>query len=349
MSPEQAVGKIEQIDAQTDVFLLGACLYHILALRPPYEGEQTDEILRAAASARVPPLSDKPFAGQVPDALRAIVAKAVELRKPDRYPSVAALTEEIDRIMSGRILTEQRSFQTGDELMRTGEHGQEAYVITQGSVDVFRETAEGRVHLTTLGAGDVVGEMAIISRDRRSATVVAREPTEVQVITENLMRDGLRRMPPWLERTVNALADRLRHIDDCVHPLLVGECAYHVLTQLLLLKPTAGIGRFVDGVATTDFPVLKLVPRIAMHLGLPTAKVQRTLESLGDTPLAERLPSGELRVADTDRLRRFVAYCEQRLAFRPPEAQTELPVGMDAAEQALFRELHARFAELDSR
>src|SRR5438552_10986852 len=45
MSPEQARGEVDSLDARSDIHALGAILYHILALRPPVSGTDTWEIV----------------------------------------------------------------------------------------------------------------------------------------------------------------------------------------------------------------------------------------------------------------------------------------------------------------
>jgi hypothetical protein len=54
MSPEQAAGGIEAIDQRTDVFALGATLYHVLTSRAPYVAK-ISKALEQARSARVVP------------------------------------------------------------------------------------------------------------------------------------------------------------------------------------------------------------------------------------------------------------------------------------------------------
>ena len=46
MAPEQAAGRIEEMDARSDIFSLGGILYTILTLRPPVEGKTLDEVLQ---------------------------------------------------------------------------------------------------------------------------------------------------------------------------------------------------------------------------------------------------------------------------------------------------------------
>ena len=55
MAPEQAAGRVGEIDARTDVFALGAILYTLLALRPPFEGCTAAEVLERLNRGEVVP------------------------------------------------------------------------------------------------------------------------------------------------------------------------------------------------------------------------------------------------------------------------------------------------------
>lgn len=116
MAPEQAAGEIDQIDAQTDVFALGAILFEILALRPPYLGKNVYEVLDQAQQALVPDLqairskagSDPHWperrhcpSGNIPPPLAAIAMKAMSRRKSQRYTSARELRTDIESYLNG--------------------------------------------------------------------------------------------------------------------------------------------------------------------------------------------------------------------------------------------------------
>ena len=72
-----------------------------------------------------------------------------------------------------------REFPTGAVLFREGDPGKEMYVIQAGRISVSKKVRDVEKVLGTLGQGEFVGEMAIISNKPRSATATApsRSPT----------------------------------------------------------------------------------------------------------------------------------------------------------------------------
>lgn len=77
----------------------------------------------------------------------------------------------------------QRQFKDGDVLAKQGEVGRELYIVSDGLVEVaVSERTTPRV-VVNLGAGQLIGEMSLVDRGPRSATVKAiQDPTIVQVI-----------------------------------------------------------------------------------------------------------------------------------------------------------------------
>ncbi len=103
-------------------------------------------------------------------------------------------------------LTEEVAFDEGTVVMREGERGSEVFVIVDGTLDVSRG---GEGNLAEVAAGQVVGEIALLSNQPRSATVTAATSVRALRIGGADFLDLLERMPLlWLKIT-RALADRI--------------------------------------------------------------------------------------------------------------------------------------------
>jgi CRP-like cAMP-binding protein len=91
------------------------------------------------------------------------------------------------------------------ELTREGDRGREFFVLLEGSAIVRR----GGRKVNTLGPGDFFGEIALVSRSPRTATVTTTTPSRLLVITDGRFRALLEHSPRIQLRILEALADRL--------------------------------------------------------------------------------------------------------------------------------------------
>jgi serine/threonine protein kinase/formylglycine-generating enzyme required for sulfatase activity len=111
MPPEQARGDHKATVARSDVFALGAILYHILANRPPYEGLDTDavvaQVLAGPPSAPIPPFVARTGGQGVDATLVAITDKAMARRLEDRYPDAGSLGAALTAWLEGVAQREQ--------------------------------------------------------------------------------------------------------------------------------------------------------------------------------------------------------------------------------------------------
>lgn len=106
MSPEQAEGKVELMGQGTDVYGLGATLYHLLTGKVPVEGGTLGEILRRVKEGHFP--SARTVDPTVPPGLDAICSKALANRPLDRYPTVEAMADDIKRWLADESVTAHR-------------------------------------------------------------------------------------------------------------------------------------------------------------------------------------------------------------------------------------------------
>ena len=92
----------------------------------------------------------------------------------------------------------------GTELVRQGEFAYEFFVIEEGTAEVKRDGA----HVAELGPGDFLGEMGIVGKVVRNATVVTTAPARVVVMTEQALRSMARTNPSVADRITAAVEKR---------------------------------------------------------------------------------------------------------------------------------------------
>ena len=104
MAPEQAAG--QAVDRRTDVYALGATLYHLLAGAPPFAGRSSAEVLDAVIHEQ--PVAVEALQLGVPADLAAITRKAMARDPAARYPTASALSEDLRRFQTGRLVSARR-------------------------------------------------------------------------------------------------------------------------------------------------------------------------------------------------------------------------------------------------
>ena len=124
-----------------------------------------------------------------------------------RVPFFEDLTpEDLDRIAR---VGERRSFAPGEEMVAKASVGDGLFVILSGTASV---QAGGKTH--ALGPGAFFGEMALLGRRPRSATVTASEPVEAMVLEATYFRPFLIKNPSVAVTILEGVVERLREVQE---------------------------------------------------------------------------------------------------------------------------------------
>lgn len=105
----------------------------------------------------------------------------------------------------------RRTFAAGEIIMRQGDAGDCAYIIEEGQVEVFIEKPDGKiVQVATRGPGTIVGEMAIVDKAPRVATVKAVKDCKMLEITQADFALRLRTTDPVIQMVSQVILARYR-------------------------------------------------------------------------------------------------------------------------------------------
>jgi serine/threonine-protein kinase len=95
MSPEQAGGRIDQIDGRTDLFALAATGFRICTGRRIHEAPNAVELVRKMSTTAAPRV--RSVRADVSEACARVIDRALEFRREDRYENAAAMREDVRR------------------------------------------------------------------------------------------------------------------------------------------------------------------------------------------------------------------------------------------------------------
>ena len=109
MPPEQALGKVEDIDIRSDVYALGGILYNILALQPSVTGLSIKQLIRKIVKGDIqsPSLFNRENeyphcpGKKIPEPLSAIAMKALSSHPGDRYQNLRELQIDVEKYLGG--------------------------------------------------------------------------------------------------------------------------------------------------------------------------------------------------------------------------------------------------------
>ncbi len=160
------------------------------------------------------------------------------VREPEKQRPAGFLFGALSPEQRAQVLAQAiaRSYPRGGTILRRGDPGTSMVLVVEGRVRVGVTSEDGReVTLGILGPGDVLGEMALLDGQERSADVVALEDCSVKLVERGRFLRLLRESPDLCLQLLAVLTERLRRANRAVEDIallsLEGRLA-RLLTRL---------------------------------------------------------------------------------------------------------------------
>jgi CRP-like cAMP-binding protein len=132
-------------------------------------------------------------------------SKTDKLALIKNVPLFSRLSTKCLREVAG--LADEMDLPEGKTLTTEGERGREFFVLLEGSAEVRQKGKQVR----TLGRGDFLGEISLVTKLPRTATVTTTSPVRALVITDRDFATLLKRSPQIGQGVLEALGERLAH------------------------------------------------------------------------------------------------------------------------------------------
>lgn len=216
LSPEQVQEDV--LGNQTDLYSLGVVLYELCTGRPPFDARGFSQLIYKILHESALPL--RVLRPEAPAELQAIVSRALAKDLAQRYPSGREMAADLAKLGGGLDtpqieLSDDRKYEVvralrffndfsnaeiwevmraatwmscapGQYIITEGHMEHALYIIVSGDVLVLKNQKE----IGTLGTGDCFGEMAYLSRKRRTASILARDDVMLLKINSTLMEQA---------------------------------------------------------------------------------------------------------------------------------------------------------------
>ncbi len=167
------------------------------------------------------------------------VADEVKRRLLSRVPLFEDLADaDLDALVSA---ARTRVVRPREQLFHKGDEGRHVYVIVRGKLKALTTSLEGDdVVFNIQGPGEMLGEIALLAGQRRTATITAIEKSELLMIERRDFIDCLRRNPEVTLKLLRVLAERLKRLSELVEDTLFLNLPVRLAKKLLAFAESDG-------------------------------------------------------------------------------------------------------------
>lgn len=217
-------------------------------------------------------------------------AELVDLLSPGSL-FAGASAEQLDAIAARAT---PRKFARGEVIIHQGDPGECFYILTSGVARVSVVAANGReITLDFLEAGAVVGEIAVLDGQDRTATVIAHEAATAMRLDRAAIRDIIAERPDFAWQLLGQMARRLRQANATIEgdrAFASGPRLARSLVRLMATGPDGG--KLRHDLNQTD---------LAQFAGMSREQINRQLSVWADTGVIAR-EHGRVRILEPETL-----------------------------------------------
>jgi len=213
-------------------------------------------------------------------------------------PLFEGLSEEDARALRGGVLLV--NLDRGERLFTEGDKGDKLYIILSGKIKLTKAAPDGRENLQSVhGSGEMFGELSLFDPVPRTASATAVTDAELAGLAHDDLRTWLSTRPEVAMHLLQALAQRLRRINDVKADLVFTDVPGRVAKALLDLAERFGV-QTPDGIQVNHDLTQE---ELAQLVGASRETVNKALADFAARGWIQ-LAAKSVLVTDADRLRK---------------------------------------------
>lgn len=190
-----------------------------------------------------------------------------------------------------------KTFDSGKVIFREDEEGDKMYIIQEGTVRISKTIGDSEYTLAVLGKGDFFGEMAIVSRIKRSATAVAGETARLLEFDRQGFLGMIEKNAKIALNIIDKLCRRLQQANQQIQYLKEKDERGLVALQLRYAFTEGGLQNAI-------LDKMKIIREISINLEIPSEKVMEHLKSFQDDRII-RIEGSSITLVDSNKLSSF--------------------------------------------
>ncbi|MFL5815607.1 MAG: Crp/Fnr family transcriptional regulator [Bdellovibrionia bacterium] len=232
---------------------------------------------------------------------------------------------------------QKRTLKKGDLIFAEGENSRAMYLLQSGMIRIFKKKGDAQIELDTIRSGQVLGELAFLDGNPRSASGEALVDSEIIEISGPTFQATLAQMPDWLKILLKTIVGRLRTASTRIRQLESASTAvdysdknakpgkrssaYVFLGALDVLKTLSGFLLIASryGKPTADGKGVEMRMGMATRymnqiMGVPEAKITSMTDALFQAGLFT-LQEDQVNLANSKTLLNDVQFLDQLIAY----------------------------------